>query len=75
MGNVLISGFKSDQSAYRSEIGGICTLVMVVELIKSMWILGNGSVIIGCDGINALYKAFDYEYMITLCHQRPFDFL
>lgn len=34
MGNVLISGFKADQSAYRSEIGGMYCLAMVIELIK-----------------------------------------
>ena len=56
MGNVLIPGFKSDQSAYISEIGGIYALVMVVELIKRMWDLDKGSIVIGCDGINALYE-------------------
>lgn len=36
MGNVLIPGFQSNQSVYRSEIGGIYGLVMVVKLIKSI---------------------------------------
>lgn len=30
MGNVLIPGFKTGQSAYMSEIGGIYGLVMVI---------------------------------------------
>ena len=41
MGNVLIPGFKSGQSAYRSEIGEIYALVMVAELIKRIWNLGK----------------------------------
>lgn len=32
MGNIFILGFKIDQSAYRSEIGGIYGLLMVIEL-------------------------------------------
>ena len=39
MGNVLVLGFKSDQSAYRSEVGSLYGLVMVVELSKNMWAL------------------------------------
>ena len=31
MGNMLVPVFKSDQSTYRSEIGGLYGLVMVVE--------------------------------------------
>lgn len=47
VGNMLIPGFKSDQGAYRSEIGGgVYGLVMVVELITSMWGLHVGSVTI-----------------------------
>ena len=75
MGNVLIPGFKSDHSAYRSEIGGIYALVRVVELIKEMWNLDKGSIVIGCDGINALYEALDYRYRTTTCHQKQFDLL
>ena len=48
---------------------------MVVELIKSMRKLGKGSVVIGCNGINALFEALDYEYRSTTCHKKHFDFL
>ena len=75
MGNVLIPGFKSDHSAYRSEIGGIYALVRVVELIKDMRNLDEGAIMIGCNGINALYEALDYRYRITTCHQKQFDLL
>lgn len=54
MGNVLIPGFTTDQSAYRSEIGGVYDLVMVIDLIKDMRELQNGAVTIGYDGINFL---------------------
>ena len=50
-------------------------MVMVMELITSMWGLLKGSVVIGCDGINALYEALDYTYMITTCQQKHFDVL
>lgn len=46
MGNVLIPGFESNQSVSRSKIGWIYGLAMAVELIKSMWGLQGGSVII-----------------------------
>lgn len=34
-----------------------------------------GSVTIGCDGINALYKALDCAYRVTTCSQKHFDLL
>lgn len=55
MGNVLIPGFKTDQSAHMSEIGGMYGLmIMVIELIKDLWDLKKEAVTIGCDGINTL---------------------
>ena len=75
LGNVLIPGFKSDQSAYRSEIGGIYGLVLVVELTKEMWNLDKGAIIIGCDGINDLYQALDVAYNPTTSNQKRFNLL
>ena len=54
LGDCILPGFPSDQSAYRSEIGGIYALVLVVDIIKDMWNIKSGSIEIGCDGLNAL---------------------
>ena len=75
MGNVIVPGFHSDQSAYRSEIAGIYGLVMVTEAIKRLWGLEKGEITIGCDGINALHESLDFYYKPTSCNQQQFDLL
>ena len=37
MGNILVTGFFSYRSAYRSDIVGIYVMVMVMEEIKYIW--------------------------------------
>ena len=75
MGNVLVPGFASDQSAYRSEIAGIYGLVMVTEAIKRLWGLEQGEITIECDGINALHESLDFRYKPISCNQQQFDLL
>ena len=54
MGSVVVPEYASDQSAYRSEIAGIYAMVLVVEMIKVVWELSVGGILIGCDGKEAL---------------------
>ena len=68
MGNVLVQGFASDQSAYRSEIAGIYGLGIVTEVIKILLGLEKGEITIGCDGITVLYESLDFRYKPTSCN-------
>jgi hypothetical protein len=52
-------GRKYDQSAFRSEIGGICAMSVAIELICKFFRIPNGSVSFGSDCKSALYYIFD----------------
>ena len=75
MGYVMVPGFASDQSAYRSEIAGIYGSVLVVEMIKEVWGITQGGILIGCDGKDALKQAVDTNEVCTSCKQQHFDLL
>ena len=74
-GDCIIPGSPSDQSAYRSEIGGLYGLVIVVEMIKDMWNIQSGSIVLGCDGLNALQQALDVDGVNITSKQQQFDLL
>ena len=74
-GDGIIPGFPSDQSAYRSEIGGLYGLVLAVEIIKDLWKIRSGAIVLGCDGINALYQALDIKNVTISSKQQQFDLL
>ena len=42
MGNVLVPGYASDHSAYRSEIAGLYGMVVGVETIARLWNIQKG---------------------------------
>jgi hypothetical protein len=52
-------GKKYDQSAFRSEIGGIYAMTVASELICKFFHISNGSVSFGSDCQAALYYIFD----------------
>ena len=37
MGNGVVPGYGSDQSAHRSKITGLYAMVLVVDMIKEVW--------------------------------------
>ena len=75
MGSTLVPGYGSDQSAYRSEISGIYAMVLIVEMIKEVWGLQQGGILLGCDGKEALYQSLLIKNRMTVCHQQQFDLL
>ena len=75
MGVALVPGYGSDQSAYRSEIAGIYAMVVIVEMIKEVWGLTKGGILIGCDGQEALKQSLHINNRMTVCHQQQFDLL
>ena len=75
MGTVVVPGYGSDQSAYRSEIAGLYAMVLVVEMIKEVWGLSKGGILMGCDGIEALNQSLNIQKNMTVCHQQQFDIL
>jgi hypothetical protein len=52
-------GIKYDQSAFRSEIGGIYAMTVAIKLICKFFHMSNGSVSFGSDCEAALYDTFD----------------
>jgi hypothetical protein len=52
-------GIKDDQSAFRSEIGGIYAMAVAIELICKFFHISNGSVSFKSDCQAALYYIFD----------------
>jgi hypothetical protein len=59
------SGIKNDQSALRSEIGGIYDMAVAIELICMFSHISNGSVYFGSDLQAALYYIFDRNKTAT----------
>jgi hypothetical protein len=58
-------GRKDDQSAFRSEIGGIYAMAVAIELICKFFHISNGSVSFGSDREAALYYIFDRNKKVT----------
>jgi hypothetical protein len=52
-------GRKDDQSAFRSEIGGVYAMAVAIELLCKFFHTSNGSVSFGSDCEAALYYIFD----------------
>ena len=57
----VIPGQGSDQSAYRSELGGLFGLVVLVDVVCRTHGISDGEVEIGCDGAGALQQALDKD--------------
>ena len=75
MGKTIVPGYASDQSAYRSEIAGIYSMVLIVEMIKEVWKLKYGGILICCDGKDALNQAVNVDEINISCKQQQFDLL
>jgi hypothetical protein len=58
-------GRKDDQYAFRSEIGGIYAMVLVIELICKFFHISYGSVSFGSDRGADLYYMFDQNKKAT----------
>ena len=75
LGKVLVPGYASDHSAYRSEIAGLYGIVLMVEIIKKVWRLTKGSILVGCDGKTTLEQALQFRKNRTSSKQKHFDLL
>jgi hypothetical protein len=64
----------SNQSAFRSEIGGIYTMAVVIELKCKFFHISNGSVSFGNDCQEALYYIFDRNKKATAT-KKSFDLI
>jgi hypothetical protein len=58
-------GRNDDQSAFRSEIGGIYDIAVEIELLCKFFHISNGSVSFGSDWEAALYNIFDRNKKAT----------
>ena len=76
MGANVIPGAILDQSSYRSKLGGIYAMILLVEQLCLQHHIESGSIEIGCDGLEALlksfgdfnlpYKAVDYDLLAAI---------
>jgi hypothetical protein len=67
-------GRKDDQSAFRSEIGGIYAMTEAIELICKFFHISNGSVSFGSDCQSALYYIF-YRHKKATATANYFDLI
>jgi hypothetical protein len=57
---LVLPGLPKDQSPYRSELGGLFGIVVLVHLICKVHNITSGSIEVGCDGQGALIQALEY---------------
>ncbi len=55
-------GHPDDQNPYRAEIGGIYSIVVVVEAIVQKYHVTTGTIELGCDCASGLTAIFEHEY-------------
>ncbi len=65
-GAVIIPGSSKDQSAYRSELAGLYSIMVAIKKICEFFNLREGSIELGCDGQSAIDKAFNYVSLIRI---------
>ena len=53
-GSLVTPGNPEDQSAYRSELAGLYGIAAIVNLLCQYHKITEGSITIGCDGLQAL---------------------
>jgi hypothetical protein len=63
--DVVVSGDKSIQSAYRSELTGIMAAVNIIESICKFFKITKGAVTMVCDGKSALERIFEPSPKLT----------
>jgi len=62
LGANVTPGHPEDQNPYRSEVGGIAAIVIIVEALTTVYAIQNGSIELGCDCESALTAIFAHEY-------------
>jgi hypothetical protein len=55
-------GHREDQNPYRSEIGGIFAVVVVVEALVKFHDISQGTIELACDCESGLILIFTHEY-------------
>jgi hypothetical protein len=65
-GAVIVPGNANDQSAYRSELAGIYSILVAVTKLCNFFDIQQGAIELGCDGQSALDKAFNHVALIRI---------
>jgi hypothetical protein len=70
MGDNIMPGAPSDQSAYqsayRSEVSGLLGIATMIRDICAYHNITAGTIYIGCDGLSALTQCTDADYVVQL---------
>jgi len=59
-----IPGHHSDQTAYRSELGGLCAIVTMVSVLCQHYSITKGSVEIACNSLSTLNRITEDHHVI-----------
>jgi hypothetical protein len=62
LGANVTPGHREDQNPYRSEIGGIFAVVVVVEALVQLHDISQGTIELACDCESGLISIFTHEY-------------
>jgi hypothetical protein len=62
LGANVTPGHPEDQNPYRSEVGGIAAIIIIVEAITTIYDIQTGAIELGCDCESALTAVFSHEY-------------
>jgi len=57
-GSTWVPGILDDQSAYRSELAGIYSIIWLVNRMCEYYSLTCGAITLGCDGLGPLRQCF-----------------
>jgi hypothetical protein len=57
----LIPGQPIDQSAYRSELGGVYGIMLTCQLLCKVYHVTQGSIEVACDGLSAGQESLVYD--------------
>ena len=62
LGANVTPGHSDDQNPYRSKIGGIFGIVVVVEALVALYDISHGTIELGCDCKSGLIAIFEHIY-------------
>ncbi len=62
LGANVTPGHPDDQNPYRSEIGGIFGIIVVVEALVNLYDISHGTIELACDCESGLTTIFEHQY-------------
>jgi len=64
----VVPGSPADQSAFRSELSGLYAIAVMTKCLCDQYCITAGSIEVGCDGQEALYRCFSPDFRPSPSH-------